>query len=403
MDTITGLLPARTQAVRRASAGFTEFFSDPLCSRRLASPGACDFVFGNPQEMPLPGVVDAIREASIPQQPHWFAYKQSEAAPRQAVAASLLARLGLPVNPEDVLLTKGASAALAVVLQTVLGAGDEVIYVTPPWFFYEAMIIAAGGVPIAVSCDRTTFDLDVDAISAAVSPRTRAVIVNSPNNPTGRVYPKATLVRLAEALTDATRSNGRPVFLISDEAYQRIVFSGTTFVTPTAYYRHSFLLYSYGKTLLTPGQRLGYVALAPSMPDADEIRAALFLTQVAGGHGWPDATMQYALPKLERLCIDVERLQRRRDLLVAALTGQGYQLLPPEGTFYLLARSPIADDRAFAAVLADDDVFVLPGHVVDMPGYFRISLTTNDEMVDRSVDRFATAHARTTSRRANER
>lgn len=378
-------------AVRQASGGFMEFFAGLLWSRRLASPDACDFVFGNPQEMALPGVVDAIREASIPRDPAWFAYKASEPTARRAVAASLCDRLGLNFDPEDIVLTKGASAALAIVLQTVLTPGDEVLYITPPWFFYEAMILAAGGTPIPVSCDRRTFDLDVGAISAALSPRTRAVVVNSPNNPTGRVYPEATLRRLGEVLERASRRHGRPVYLISDEAYQRIVFPGTRFVTPTACYPHSFLLYSYGKTLLAPGQRLGYVALAPSMPDAAEIRSALFLTQLAGGHGWPDAVMQYALPTLESLCIDLRSLRRRRDLLVDVLTGQGYELQSPQGTFYLLVRSPIADDRAFAELLADDGIFVLPGQVVDMPGYFRLSLTANDQMVARSLDGFARA------------
>lgn len=281
----------RIEAVRQASRGFLEFFTGPLWTRRLASPQACDFVFGNPQEMALPGVVEAIRAASVPGDPGWFAYKRSEAEPRQVVAASLRDRLGTPFDPDDVLLTKGASAALAIVLQTVLAPGDEVLYITPPWFFYEAMILAAGGTPVPVPCDLRTFDLDVGAINAALSPRTRAVIVNSPNNPTGRIYPEATLRRLAEALGTASRRCGRPVFLISDEAYQRIVFPGATFVSPTACYSHSFLLYSYGKTLLAPGQRIGYVALAPSMPDAGEIRSAPFLTQVAGGHGWPDAVM----------------------------------------------------------------------------------------------------------------
>jgi aspartate aminotransferase len=134
----------RVEAVHQASRGFLEFFTGSLWSRRLASPQACDFVFGNPQEMALPGVVDAIRAASVPGDPGWFAYKASEAAPRQAVAASLRERLGDLFEPEDVVLTKGASAALTIVLQTVLTSGDEVIYITPPWFFYEAMILAAG-------------------------------------------------------------------------------------------------------------------------------------------------------------------------------------------------------------------------------------------------------------------
>ena len=378
-------------AVRAACQTFMDFFSGPLWQRRLASPDACDFVFGNPQETALPGVVDAIRAASVPADPGWFAYKTSEPAAREAVASSLRHRLGLRFEADDVVLTKGASAAMAVVLQTVVGPGDEVVYITPPWFFYEAMILAAGATPVPVPCERATFDLDVPAIAGALSPRARAVIVNSPNNPTGRVYPEGTLRRLAGVLEVASRRNDRPVYLISDEAYQRIVFPEAAFVSPTAFYACSFLLYTYGKTLLIPGQRLGYVALGPGIPAADEIRSALFLTQAAGGHGWPDAVMQHALPALERLCIDVDGLRRRRDVMVRALRRLGYELRSPEGTFYLLVRSPWSDDGAFAAALADEGVFVLPGHVVDMPGHFRVSLTASDEMVSRSLPAFERA------------
>lgn len=384
-------LPERIQAVRQASCAPLDFEAGSLWARRTVAKDPCDFVFGNPQEMALPGLVDAIRAATIPDGPEWFAYKFSEEAPRQAVAASLRARLGMTFDPKDILLTNGAWGALAVILQTILRPGEEVVYVSPPWFFYEAMIIGAGGVGVSVDCDEATFDLDVDAIAAAISVRTRAVLVNSPNNPTGRIYPEATLRRLADVLEVASARHGRPVYLISDEAYQRIIFPGTTFVSPTAHYPYSLLVYSYGKTLLAPGQRLGYIALPPGMPDADEMRSALFLTQIAGGQGWPDATMQYALPRIEELCIDLERLRRRRDVLVEALKSQGYSVHVPEGTFYLLPRSPIPDDAAFAEALADHEVFVLPGHIVQMPGYFRISLTADDVMVARSLTRFAAA------------
>jgi aspartate aminotransferase len=388
-----GRFTARTEALRRASSGLMDFISGPLMSRRRASPDPCDLLFGNPQEPALPGLVEAIRAAAVPQGPEWFAYKFSEEAPRRAVATALTSRLRMPFDPADILLTKGASGALAVVLQTVLEPGDEVLYVRPPWFFYEAMIISAGGTAVAVDCDPVTFDLDVDAITAAISPYTRAIIVNSPNNPTGRIYPPATLRRLADVLEVASQRNGRRVYLISDEAYQRIVFPGTTFVSPTSCYPHSFLLYSYGKTLLAPGQRLGYVALPPGLPHPEELRSALFLGQMAAGTGWPDAIMQYALPQIEELCIDLDRLRRRRDLLVRALTGQGYDVHSPEGTFYLFPRSPIPDDEKFAALLADREVFVLPGHTVERPGYLRISLTASDAMVERSVAGFAAAYA----------
>jgi aspartate aminotransferase len=252
------------------------------------------------------------------------------------------------------------------------------------------MIAFARGVPVRVKVDLSTFDLDVDAISGAITPRTRAVIVNSPNNPTGRIYPPETLDRLARVLTSASEANGRTIYLLSDEAYNRILFDGRTFPSPTGHYPNSFLLYSYGKTLLAPGQRLGYLALPPTMPGRERMRQALMLTQFSG-YGVPDAVLQYALPELEPLCIDLAQLQRRRDVLVGALREQGYDVHVPEATFYLLPRSPLPDDGAFADLLAAEDVFVLPGRIVELPGYFRISLTATDDMVERAVPRFAAA------------
>jgi aspartate aminotransferase len=377
-------------AVRAASWPFVEFLTRSAWGRRLGDAGICDFVVGNPHEMPLPAYVEAIRRASVPRHPHWFGYQTNEPAAREAAALSLRERLRVPFESEDVFLTKGASSALVVALSTLLNPGDEVIFLSPPWFFYESMIAFTRGVPVRVKVDPATFDLDVDAIAAAVSPRTRAVIVNSPNNPTGKIYPPATLERLAATLAAASAEYGRAVYLISDESYNRILFDGRDFQSPTAFYPHSFLVYSYAKALLTPGQRLGYLALPPSMPERELMRAALFTTQCSG-YGFPDAVLQHALPELEPLCIDITRLQRRRDFLCDNLRRLGYEVQRPEGAWYLLPRSPLADDAAFTELLAAEDVFVLPGQVVELPGYFRISLTASDEMAERSLRGFATA------------
>jgi len=377
-------------AVHAASAPFVEFLRTSAWAGRMGSPGICDFVAGNPHDMPLPGYVEAISKASIPRDPSWFAYKDNERVARDAAAESLRARLGTPFEPDDVFMTKGASTALAIALATIVTPGDEVVFLSPPWFFYESMITFARGVPVRVKVDPTSFDVDVDAVAAAISPRTRAVVVNSPNNPTGRIYPPETLDRLAEVLTAASGEHGRTIYLLSDEAYNRILFDDRRFPSPTGHYPNSFLLYSYGKTLLTPGQRLGYLALPPTMPGRERMRSAILMTQFSG-YGVPDAVLQHAMPDLEPLCIDLARLQRRRDTLVAALREQGYDVHLPEGTFYLLPRSPLADDAAFAEILAADDVFVLPGRIVELPGYFRISLTATDDMVERSIPRFAAA------------
>ena len=241
-------------------------------------------------------------------------------------------------KPEDIFLTTGAFAGLAVTLNAVLEPGDEVIFISPPWFFYETLILAAGGVPVRVKIDPKTFDLDINAIAAAISTKTRAIIINSPNNPTGKIYPESTLKELARLLNAASSSHRRTIYLLSDEAYCRIIYEGRSFPSPTAFYPNSFLIYTYGKTLLTPGQRLGYIALPPDMPEAEMVRQALFTAQLTTGYALPNALMQYALPDLEKLSIDIEHLQEKRDHLVAELREIGYEMHVPEGTFYLLPR-----------------------------------------------------------------
>jgi aspartate aminotransferase len=244
---------------------------------------------------------------------------------------------------------------------------------------------------VRVKIDPHTFDLDLEAIGRAITPRTRGILVNSPNNPTGKIYPARTLEGLAHRLTEASARNGRAIYLFSDEAYSRILFDGRAYLSPTAFYPNSFLLYTYGKTLLTPGERLGYVALPPAMPDRLALRQALLLAQVITGYAFPNTLLQHALGDIEELSIDIPHLQYKRDRMVAALREMGYEVHVPEGTFYLLPRSPLADDEAFINLLAEYDTFCLPGTAVEMPGYFRISLTANDEMIDRALPGFAAA------------
>jgi len=378
-------------AVRDAVAPITRFFSESSWARRAGDPDACDFAFGNPQEMPLPGFVEALGRWSVPQNKDWYAYKNNEPGPCAVVASSLRARRGLPFEDEDIFLTNGAFAALSVTLCALIDPGDEVIFLSPPWFFYEALIVTYGGRAVRVAMDRESFDLDLNAIAGAITERTRAIIVNSPNNPTGKIYPPETLARLGDLLTEASNKNGRPIYLLSDEAYSRIIFDGRDYPSPVAFYPNAFLLYTYAKTLLTPGQRIGYIALSPTMPEREVIRDAIFGAQVVTGFAFPNALLQHALPDIEGLTIDIEHLQYKRDWLVGALRDIGYSLHVPEGTFYLLVRSPWEDDSAFTELLASHNVLCLPGAVVEAPGYFRISLTANDSMIERSLPGFAAA------------
>ena len=381
----------RNLDIRQPIAPLLHFLMESPWAQRHLEPGVSDFAFGNPHEMPREGFTRALQNWITPQNKDWFAYKLNEPGPQAAVAEALRGRFGIAFEAQDICLTTGAFAALAVVCGTVLEPGDEVIFNTPGWFFYDGIIRQAGGVPVRVPVRRDDFDLDVDAIAAAVTPRTRAVIVNSPNNPTGRIYPPETLRRLADALAHASVQHRRTIYLISDEAYNNIVYDGRAYPTPVTFYADSIYVYTFGKVLLTPGQRIGYIALPPSLAHRDELRQALFVTQIALGWAFPNAVLQYALPDLLRLGIDVGHLQRKRDRMVGGLRAQGYAVSEPEGTFYVTVQSPWDDDAAFCDLLAEHDVFCLPGAVMDMPGYFRISLTANDEMIERALPLFARA------------
>jgi aspartate aminotransferase len=359
--------------------------------QRRDEPGMLDFTFGDPREMPPPEYVGALRDALAPRHEGWFAYTWYEKEAQEAAAAGLTRLTGLPFDPADVLLTTGGFTALSAGMKTVADPGDEIIFSLPPWFCYEALSVEAGLIPIKVRIDPETLELDVNAIAAAITPRTRIVIVNSPNNPTGRVYSPETLQRLATVLEDASQRNGRRIFILSDEPYNRIVFSGDRFHTPAAFYPHTLIAYSYGKTLLSPGQRIGYLALPPALPEREALRQAVQNVQIAIGFAFPNALMQHALPALEAQSLDIPRLERRRDMMVDALTEMGYRVHRPEGTFYLFPRSPIPDDEAFARRLAEEQILVMPGTVFETPGFFRICLTATEEMCERSLPGFAVA------------
>jgi len=377
----------RMAAIARSTSTLIEFVSKWDSLRR--HPEVCDFAFGNPQEIAIPGYAQALVRHATPTDKDYYAYKRSEPDAQAVVAKRLTEWRDLPFEAADIALTPGAFGAMAVAFHALLEPGDEVIFSIPPWFFYEGMILAATGTPVKVPVRAADHDLDVAAISAAITPRTRMVIVNSPNNPTGRIYPEATLRELASVLTGASDRYGAPIYLLSDEPYARLVFSDASMVSPAAFYPNTLMAYSYGKVLLTPGQRLGWLALAPDMPGRDEMRRVVQLAQMSGGWLFPNALLQHSIEDLEHLSIDLDDLEGKRDLMGEALLSLGYNLRLPEGTFYLWVRSPEPDDYGFAMKLAEHGVLVLPGRASEGPGYFRISLTGTRDMIERSIPVFA--------------
>jgi aspartate aminotransferase len=382
--------------IRAADAAFAAVRNFRVASRygdRRLEPGICDFTFGNPQEMPLQGVVSAIRNHALPRDKNWFAYKTSEEEAQRFLAECVGRELGLAFEPADMALTTGAFAAITVAFHLVLDAGDDAVYSEPAWFCYEPMLLAADAVPRKVALKAPAFDLDLAAIDAAIGLRTRLVIVNTPHNPTGRIYGRDTLWELSDLLDRASARIGHRIYLLSDEPYRRLRFDERMFVSPAAIYPWTLISYSYGKVLLTPGQRLGYLAASPLMPESDRkaLRDAMFSAQMALGWCFPNAVMQYAISDLERLSIDQSALARRRDMLTAPLNRSGYAVLPPEGTFYLWIKWPEADPESMWNVLADHDVFVMPGSFMNANRYFRVSLTASDEMIARALPAFEEA------------
>src|SRR5437867_1995419 len=202
------------------------FFQESTWSKRLGDPTLCDFVAGNPHDMPLQEIVDAIQRHTVPQNKDWFAYKMEDEPAQKTASAGLSADHGITYDPLDITLTPGTFGALSVSMRAVVDPGDEVLFISPPWFFYETMIMATGAAPVRVKSEPPAFDLPLEAIEKAITPKTRAIIVNSPNNPSGRIYPPADLERLGSILTAASDRNGRTIYLLSDESYRRILFDG---------------------------------------------------------------------------------------------------------------------------------------------------------------------------------
>ncbi len=299
----------------------------------------------------------------------------------------------LPFEPEDIALTKGAFGAIKMCFTMLLEFGDECIVPLPGWFCYGPMLAAAGAKEVQVPLDPVNFDMDLQAIADAITPRTRIVVVNTPHNPTGRIYSRADLQKLSDLLDAKSAQIGRRIWILSDEPYRRIRFDGLGFTTPAAVYPYTLIDYSYGKILLAPGLRLGYLAISPKLPatERDELRQLRFAVQMADGWNVPDAPLIYALPDLERVSLDTAALARRRDRMLGALTQWGYDLTRPEGTFYLWGHAPGGDSSAFASRLQKSGVYVMPGTIFDRPSDFRVCLTATDEMIENALPAFQAA------------
>ena len=309
---------------------------------------------------------------------------------RQAVADGLKAETGIPFLAGDIVMTCGAAAALNVVLKTILNPGEEVILLSPYFVEYGYYVDNHAGVSVVVATGED-FQPDMADIEAAITPKTRAMIINSPNNPSGVIYSAECLQSLGELLSRKQREQGSEIFIISDEPYRRIIYDGLSYPQVFPHYENTIVVNSHAKDLALPGERIGYMAVNPAYPHREELTNGLTFCNRTLGFVNAPALMQHVVRALQGVSVDIAEYQRKRDFLYTQLTGMGYSVVKPQGAFYLFPKSPIEDDAAFVDTLQERLVLTVPGRGFGTPGYFRISYCLEDRVLEGAMDGFARA------------
>lgn len=306
---------------------------------------------------------------------------------RQAVAEFLSSEQGVPVTPDEVIMTCGAAGALNVILKAILDPDDEVI--TPAPYFVEYGFYATnhGGILKTVPT-RSNFSLDIEAIGAAITPRTKAVLINSPNNPSGQIYSKESLMELGTLLTEENNRSNRTLYLISDEPYRKIAFDGTKVPSIFSCYAEGMIVTSYSKDLSIPGERIGFLAVNPQSTHKEDLLAGMALTNRILGYVNAPALMQRTIQLLQGVSVDATIYQKKRDLLCDGLSECGYEFVKPKGAFYLFPKTPIQDDVAFVKALQEELILTVPGSGFGAPGHFRIAFCVDDDTIKRALPGF---------------
>lgn len=360
--------------------------------REFGARNVFDFSIGNPDLDPVRAVKDALVAAAAVDTPGIHGYTSHAGYPdvRSAIAETIRENEGVPVDENSIVMTVGASGALNVILRTVVNPGDEVIILIPYFCEYPYYIDNHGGKAVKVPTG-SDFMPDLGAIERAISPKTAAVLINSPNNPTGKVYGEREIRGLADLLTYKSLQIGRPIVLISDEPYRVITFDAVRVPSVLAAYPNSLVASSFGKSHSMPGERLGYAAMSPGMHDAARTMDGLILSNRILGFVHAPALVQRGVKTVLRDTIDISVYQRRRDRLFGALINFGYELVRPDGAFYVFPKSPLADDLAFVRLLKKRLILTVPGKGYGMPGHFRIAYCVPDETIEAALEGFEEA------------
>jgi aspartate aminotransferase len=347
-----------------------------------------DFSLGNPDVEPPAAVIEALRRVVAGNRPgsHGYMPNSGYAQVREVVARKLERETGLAFTAEDVFMTVGSAGACNVMLKSILDPGDEVIVLMPFFPEYQFYISNHSGRMVPVETD-ATFLPDVERIKAAITPRTRAILLNTPNNPTGRVYPQSVL-RDLQAMLAAV---GQPITVLSDEPYRAFVYDGQRQPEVASFVANTAICNSWSKSLGLPGERIGYLALSPLLEDRVALRAACAFTNRTLGFINAPAIWQWVMMETADETVDAAPYERKRNVLCDALEEIGYEVRRPEGSFYIFLKTPIADDVAFTQLLAKEGVLAVPGTGFGRSGYIRLSLTIPLERIEKSIDGFRRA------------
>jgi aspartate aminotransferase len=341
-----------------------------------------DFSIGNPNVPPpeaLKARLRAVVEADAADL-HSYMPNAGLAETRGAIAARTSADQGVALEASQIVVTCGAAGALNIVFKSLLDPGDEVLVCSPYFVEYGFIADNHGGFLKSVP-SLPDFSLDVGALEAAMGPRTKVVLVNTPNNPTGAIYSAESLALLAAAMERKGREFGRAIYLVSDEPYRKIAYDGASVPSPLASYANSIIATSYSKDLSLPGERIGYVAVNPAADDLQALMGALALANRILGYVNAPSLMQRVVAGIGDACVDVSIYQRKRDLLAAGLRAAGYEFNLPAGAFYLFPKSPKPDEASFVALLKEENILVVPGSGFGTPGYFRIAYCVEDKTI----------------------
>lgn len=343
-----------------------------------------DFSLGNPDLPPPPQVKQALEKiAAGADQPFALGYMPNAGYPavRAKLAEKLSAEQGVAIDASHVIMTCGAAGGINVLFRTILFDGDKVLTPSPYFVEYDFYAGNHGGQLVAVPSQDFTFDLDVDALAAAIDEKTRAIIINSPHNPTGVIYSEAQMAALGVAVKAAEEKYGKPIFVIADEPYRFLNYDNMEIPSLFKHFTHSVVIGSFSKTLSLAGGRIGYIAVNPAMADADELLNGMILcNRILGFVNAPAIAQQILLECLDAQA-DLNIYRARRAAMAEVLTAAGIQFSMPCGAFYFFVKSPVEDERVFIQALLDQQVLAVPGRAFGKPGYVRFAFCVDEKVI----------------------